>query len=65
MTCSSPVAETANINGVVFPAAEARISVYDRSFLHGDGVYETLRTYAGRPHLLDRHLARLAESAAR
>jgi branched-chain amino acid aminotransferase len=43
----------------------AKISVFDRGFLYGDSVFEALRTYGGRPFALDRHLARLAESAAR
>ncbi|WP_440996298.1 aminotransferase class IV [Arhodomonas sp. SL1] len=36
----------------------------DRGFLFGDGVYEVIPVYAGRPFLLDRHLARLADSLA-
>ncbi len=41
----------------------ARISVFDHGFLYGDGVYETLRSYAGRFFLLDQHLRRLYRSA--
>lgn len=52
------------LDGVVVPRDRAVVSVYDRGFLYGDTVFETLRTYGGRPHLLDRHLARLAASAA-
>ena len=55
----------ASVNGVVTPAAEARISVLDTGFTFGDSVYETLRTYGGRPFHLDRHLARLRDSAER
>ena len=47
------------------PPHEAKVSVFDRGFLYGDSVFETLRTYRGRPFALDRHLARLAASAAR
>ena len=43
----------------------AKVSVFDRGFLYGDSVFEALRTYGGRPFALDRHLARLATSAAR
>jgi branched-chain amino acid aminotransferase len=43
----------------------AKVSVFDRGFLYGDSVFETLRTYGGRPFALERHLARLARSAAR
>ena len=55
----------ASIDGVVVPAAEARVSVLDTGFTFGDGVYETLRTYAGRPFEIARHLARLRVSAGR
>jgi branched-chain amino acid aminotransferase len=55
----------ASVNGEISPADQARVSVLDTGFLFGDGVYETLRTYSGRPFLLDRHLARLRASAAR
>jgi hypothetical protein len=55
----------ASVNGEITPAAEARVSVLDNGFTFGDGVYETLRTYAGRPFLLDRHLQRLRASAGR
>jgi len=55
----------ASVNGVVTPAAEARVSVLDNGFTFGDSVYETLRTYGGRPFELGRHLARLRHSAER
>jgi branched-chain amino acid aminotransferase len=55
----------ASVNGNVVPAEEARVSVFDNGFTFGDAVYETLRTYAGRPFHLDRHLERLRASAAR
>jgi len=53
----------ASIDGIISPAAEARVSVLDNGFTFGDSVYETLRTYAGRPFHLDRHLLRLRDSA--
>jgi len=55
----------ASIDGVVSPAAEARVSVLDNGFTFGDAVYETLRTYGGRPFELQRHLRRLRASAGR
>ena len=55
----------ASVNGDVTPAAEARVSVLDNGFTFGDAVYETLRTYGGRPFALDRHLRRLRRSAER
>jgi branched-subunit amino acid aminotransferase/4-amino-4-deoxychorismate lyase len=39
------------------------VSVLDRTFEHGLGLFETLRTWGGRAPLLDRHLARLSRSA--
>lgn len=55
----------ASVNGIVTPAAEAKVSVLDNGFTFGDSVYETLRTYRGRPFHLDRHLTRLRTSAWR
>jgi branched-chain amino acid aminotransferase len=55
----------ASVNGSVTPGAEARVSVLDNGFTFGDSVYETLRTYGGRPFHLGRHLARLRHSAER
>jgi len=52
-----------NINGVITAAGEARISVLDHGLLFGDSVYETLRTYQGKPFLFSRHFARLQHSA--
>ncbi len=50
------------LNGRMVDAAAARISVFDRGFLYGDGVFETVRIHRGRPVWLDRHLARLSRS---
>jgi len=55
----------ASVNGVVTPADEARVSILDNGFTFGDAVYETLRTYGGKPFALFRHLARLRTSAGR
>ena len=55
----------ASVGGRVVPAESARVSVLDTGFTHGDSVYETLRTYGGRPFELTRHLRRLRASAAR
>ncbi len=38
---------------------EATISPFDRSFLYGDGLFETIRCYQGKPFLLQKHLKRL------
>lgn len=55
----------ASVNGIVTPAGEARVSVLDNGFTYGDSVYETLRTYGGRPFEWGRHLRRLRASAGR
>jgi len=39
------------------------VSAFDHGFLLGDGVFETVRVYAGEPFALDEHLARLCASA--
>lgn len=57
------MAELAYLNGNFLPIAEARVSIEDRGFQFGDGIYEVLVVYAGRPFLSDRHLARLRSSA--
>lgn len=47
------------LNGSVVESSEAVISVYDHGFLYGMGLFETFRTYKGRPYLLNLHLERL------
>jgi branched-chain amino acid aminotransferase len=53
----------AYVDGKWTPAEEARISVLDHGLLYGDGVFEGIRVYGGRPFLLEEHLDRLAASA--
>ncbi len=53
-----------SIDGAIVPRDRAVVSVYDRGFLYGDTVFETLRTHGGRPFRLAAHLDRLARSAA-
>lgn len=50
------------LNGEYTPLNEAKISVMDRGFIFGDGVYEVLPVYAGRPFRFDYHMARLERS---
>ena len=52
-----------NINGVITPIADGRVSVLDHGFLFGDNIYETLRTYHSQPFLFSRHFDRLERSA--
>src|SRR4051812_50061396 len=56
--------QLASIDGAVGPAAEARIAVTDEGLLRGDGAFEALRLYGGRPFALEDHHARLARSCA-
>ncbi|MBM3831675.1 MAG: aminodeoxychorismate lyase [Verrucomicrobia bacterium] len=51
------------INGQLVPEAEATVSVLDRSFLYGDGLFETLRVYNGRPFRWRQHLQRIERGA--
>jgi len=51
------------LNGQILPQEEAGISPLDRGFLFGDGLFETIRIRNGRAVFLDKHLARLRESA--
>jgi D-alanine transaminase len=50
------------LNGEYLPESEARISVLDRGFLFGDGVYEVVPVYGGRLFRLEQHLDRLQRS---
>lgn len=56
--------DIAFVNDRFMPLSEASISVEDRGFQFGDGVYEMLRTYGGAPFRPHEHLARLERSAA-
>ncbi|CAI6084609.1 aminotransferase class IV [Cohnella sp. JJ-181] len=52
------------LDGQLKDSREAVISVYDHGFLYGMGLFETFRTYGGRPWLLRKHAERLAEGCA-
>jgi D-amino acid aminotransferase len=51
------------LNGKFVDVAKARISPLDRGFLFGEGLFETWRTYRGRPYAIADHLERMAGSA--
>jgi D-alanine transaminase len=53
---------TVYLNGEYLPLDQAKVSVEDRGFLFGDGIYEVVRYYGGRPFHLDAHLRRLQHS---
>ena len=46
------------------PAAEATIPVTDDGLVRGDGVFEVIRVYDGKPYALDHHLDRMERSIA-
>ncbi len=50
------------LNGEFMPVSEAKVSVMDRGFLFGDGVYEVIPIYSKRPFRLAEHLRRLQAS---
>lgn len=50
------------VNGRLLPSSRATLSVYDRGFLYGDAVFETVRAYDGRLFLWPQHARRLAAS---
>lgn len=52
------------INGRLVALAAAKIPITDRSYLFGEGVFETLRIYDGHPAFFTQHAARLAANAA-
>lgn len=53
---------TIYLNGNYLPPEQAMVSVMDRGFLFGDGVYEVIPAYSGRVFRLEPHLKRLRNS---
>ncbi|WP_020485011.1 D-amino acid aminotransferase [Methylomonas sp. MK1] len=54
--------EQVYLNGAYLPLADAKVSVLDRGFLFGDGVYEVIPAYKGRLFRLEDHITRLNNS---
>jgi len=54
----------AYLNGEFVRLGDARVSVLDRGFIFGDGIYEVVPVYQGKPFRMDGHLARLSRSLA-
>ena len=50
------------LNGEFIPPDQAKVSVFDRGFIFGDGVYEVIPVFGGRMFRLPHHLARLEAS---
>ena len=51
------------LNGKFVPEEKAVVSIQDRGFLYGDGLFETARVYAGQPFLWREHMDRFARGA--
>lgn len=51
------------INGLFWSIDKATVSVLDRGFTYGDGLFETMRSYSGKIFKLECHLERLFQSA--
>jgi D-alanine transaminase len=56
------MSETAYLNGEFLPLDKAQVSVLDRGFIFGDGVYEVIPVYSRHPFRLPEHLVRLQHS---
>ncbi|MGI9019716.1 MAG: aminotransferase class IV [Solirubrobacterales bacterium] len=56
--------ELASVDGTITPTAEAMIALADDGLYRGDGVFEVIRLYAGRPYALTEHYDRLERSAS-
>ena len=52
------------LNGEFSTVRDAKVSVLDRGFIFGDGIYEVVPAYEGRPFRFDEHMARLDRSLA-
>ncbi len=61
-TLSSHTDAIVYLNGEFIPANEAKISIFDRGFVFGDGVYEVIPVYSGKLFRLKQHLERLDHS---
>ena len=51
------------LNGQFVPEKRAVVSVFDRSFLYGDGLFETMRVFRGKPFRWEQHMERLQRGA--
>lgn len=60
---STRVGGYVHLNGRLVASAQARVAAFDRGFLYGDGIFETVRIYRGRPFALAAHFERLRSAA--
>lgn len=66
MTTPKPLPDTlCYLNGAYGPLSEAKVSVLDRGFIFGDGVYEVVPVYGGRLFRFAEHMTRLGRSLAK
>jgi D-alanine transaminase len=61
---NNAIAATVYLDGEFMPATKATISPLDRGFIFGDGIYEVVPVFSGRPFRLAHHLRRLRNSLA-
>src|ERR1700729_3897229 len=61
---SSDFKELGSVDGAIAPTAEATVPLKDDGLYRGDGAFEVIRLYRGRPFALGEHLDRLQRSAA-
>jgi D-alanine transaminase len=64
MTFANLTDQPCYLNGAYTPLNEAKVSVMDRGFIFGDGVYEVLSVYGGRVFRFEQHMQRLERSLA-
>jgi hypothetical protein len=50
------------VNGAFLSASEAKVSIFDRGFTSGEGVYDVTRSFGHKLFKLDEHVARLYRS---
>lgn len=60
---NSPSELLCYLNGEFIPQSKTSISVFDHGFLYGDGVFEGIAVYGGKPFRLEQHISRLLDSA--
>ena len=60
---ASAAGSLASLDGSIMPAAQAVIPATDEGLLRGDGAFEVIRVYDGRPFAFEAHMARLERSA--
>ncbi len=63
VSAPASTAELACLDGTIRPSLETTVPATDEGFIRGDGVFEVMRVYAGRPFAVGEHLDRLVRSA--